>query len=357
MELKQTHLTAIEIPERFGPYKTVRVLGRGAFGAVVKAIDQRCDAYVAAKIVDRNQLIELDVFKHFEHETRILSSINHPNIVRIREIIYLEKYIIIIMDMCKCGDLFDHLSRNYKVSVADAYHILIQLVSALAYLHKRGIAHRDIKPENVVFDMNLSAKLIDFGVCCQTHSLASSFVGTDFFIAPEIISQPKYDPKKADIYSLGVTAFLMVTGFIPFRTTREYNAFVKTGKLPGIEEIESEPLKNIILNMMSFNPERRPSASELLDTLQEQLLIYQKEKGNQQPQQQKPRNIPLGNHFSMLTVSKREKELIGLSRGRKSGLNGSISWVRKRSAQSIPLLPNRIGPSFLINSNPTKTFN
>ena len=355
MDLQQTHFTSIEIPERFGPYKTIRVLGRGAFGAVVKAIDQRCDAYVAAKIVDRQQLIEHDAFKHFEHETRILSSIDHPNIVHIREIVYLERFIIIIMDMCKCGDLFDHLSRNCKVSIRDAYHILIQLVSALSYLHKRGIAHRDIKPENVVFDMNLTAKLIDFGVCCQTHSLASSFVGTDFFIAPEIIAQPQYDPKKADIYSLGVTAFLMVTGFIPFRTSREYNLFAKTGKIPGLDSIESDPLKGIILNMMSYNPEKRPSAPELLDALQEQLLLLEKEQGK--AVQQAPKHIPLGNHFSMLTVSKREKGLSGLARAKRAGLNGSISWVRKRSAQSIPLLPNRIGPSFLISPSPSKSFN
>ena len=345
MEISLSQINSMEIPERFGAYKTIRVLGQGAFGAVVKALDQRNDTYVAAKIVDREQLIDTTSFKHFEHETRILSSINHPNIVHIKEILYFDDKIVIVMDICKCGDLFDHLTRNGRVSVKDSYKILSQLVSALAYLHQKGISHRDLKPENIVLDFNLTPKIIDFGVCCQTNSLTSSFVGTDFFIPPEILHQKKYDPKKADIYSLGVTAFLMTTGFLPFRTHKEYALFAKNGRLIGSDCIPSESLKNIILKMMSFDPDNRPTATELYALIQKEMEAEEKTQNITLPAINQ--HLSLSNHHSLLTVSKRTPLALGRDRSKQSALNGSMSWIRKRSAQSIPIMPHRISPSII----------
>jgi serine/threonine protein kinase len=140
-------------------------------------------------------------------------------------------------------------------------------VSALAYLHGRGIAHRDIKPENILLDSDLSPKIADLGLAhtFHTQNLMSTPCGTLFYVAPEIISGGEYDGREVDVWSLGVVLYVMLVAALPwpFDNRKEFQERVFQGEftVPGYVDPEAEDL---IRSMLSLDPESRPSMTEIL---------------------------------------------------------------------------------------------
>lgn len=256
----------IEIPQHFGKYAYVKKIGSGAFSTVILVENPKTNELFACKVVSRELLIKEKIFDRFEQELRMLETLDHPNIVRIHDIIYQEKLIIVVMEYCSRGELFSYLLQNGVLADYQIKHMLVQLVDALCYLHGRNIAHRDIKPENILLDSDLNVKLADFGLCHATSEkqMLSTPCGSPFYAPPEIISNIPYDGKKGDMWSLGVVIFAMATGSLPWTETNQALLLQQIMNANFVVPITVSPtIRHLIQNLMNPNPSLRPSAEEV----------------------------------------------------------------------------------------------
>ena len=208
---------AITFPSIFGSYKYLSTIGTGATGVVVRTIHLKTREISATKIVSRADLMKRDLFSSFEQELRVQQSLNHPNIVKILDVVYGDENIYVVMEFCGNGDLFEWAQKGIYSNTTLLRKTFYQLISAVYYMHKRNIAHLDLKPENVLLDGNFNVKLTDFG-CCETPipKNTKEFYGTLYYTAPEILDGSVQSFDRSDLFSLGVILYALVTGALPW---------------------------------------------------------------------------------------------------------------------------------------------
>lgn len=203
---------------KVGRYKLLGKLGEGSMATVFNAYDDELEREVAIKMLKYHLAFNPDFIKRFEQEAKVIASLNHPNIVNVYEVLAQYSTRFIVMEKLPGENLSIIQKNKGPFSLIETRKILLQLASALQYAHslgKEGIVHRDIKPSNIVLDENGSIKLTDFGVAGPPRDKDVNIEGTPSYLAPEIINGEAVD-NRADIYSLGVTAFRMLTGRLPF---------------------------------------------------------------------------------------------------------------------------------------------
>jgi len=193
-------------------------LGEGGFGAVRQGRDTRTDTQVAVKSIRKNEKMEL---KQLKEEIEIMRLLDHPNIIRFMETFEDRLCIYLVMELCVGGELFDRICQAGSLSEAVASHCAWQMLLAVNYLHQNRITHRDMKPENWLLstkaDMkDAPLKLIDFGISkrFEPGQFLRTRAGTPNYVAPEVLAG-RYD-EKADIWSLGVILYVMLSGSHPF---------------------------------------------------------------------------------------------------------------------------------------------
>jgi len=257
----------LHIPKVLMNYKYIQTIGSGAFSVVVLFQSVKTNELFACKVVSRKELIAENGINRFEQETRIQQCINHPNIIKIFEIVYQEELIFVIMEYCSNGELFKYVADHPRISSLIVQQIFMQTTSAVAFLHSRGIVHRDIKPENILLTGDLTAKLADFGFSKEEHFgyLLSTPCGSTYYAAPEILSGKIYDGEKADIWSLGVVLYCLSTGTLPW--TEEHPALV-TKQITSFQfmvpSFLTKEIRDTISQCMNPNPMSRPTADQLL---------------------------------------------------------------------------------------------
>lgn len=258
----------VRIPNKIGKYMVLRTLGKGGFAVVVLAVDDKTKQKVAIKIVDRAQVTRKNTFSYLENELRLSARFEHPNIVKIFDIIYEEDVIMVIMEYLPNGDLTSVLSSGKTFSLDEQVHFCASLLSALQYLHAKGISHRDIKPENILFDADMNPKFIDFGLSKENASTMTTFCGTPFYMAPEIILYDSYDGKKADVWALGVTFHVMCTKSLPYSTKSETQIFRDIQHNKFNLQIEATGIiGDLIRKMLVFDPKQRATSADLYKSL------------------------------------------------------------------------------------------
>ena len=197
----------------FESYSLNHILGHGAFGKVFSATHLQTRIERAIKCVDKQNLT-LEARKRMMEEVEILKDLDHPNIVRVIEVIEDERNLNIVTELCSGGVMFDRIIKMKRFSEKIAAKLMYQIVGAVAHCHKAGIVHRDIKPENVVFmdeSPESDIKVIDFGVSKKFFSdtpLRKRY-GTPYYVAPEVL-KGLYD-EKCDVWSCGVVLFVMLS--------------------------------------------------------------------------------------------------------------------------------------------------
>lgn len=203
---------------KVGRYKLLGKLGEGSMATVFNAYDDKLEREVAIKMLKYHLAFNPDFITRFEQEAKVIASLNHPNIVNVYEVLAQYSTRFIVMEKLP-GENLSFIQKNKgPFSLIETRKILLQLASALQYAHslgEEGIVHRDIKPSNIVLDKNGGIKLTDFGVAGPPRDKDVNIEGTPSYLAPEIINGEAVD-YRADIYSLGVTAFRMLTGRLPF---------------------------------------------------------------------------------------------------------------------------------------------
>ena len=199
-------------------------LGKGSYAVVKGAQSKKHKRKVAIKIISKKKAPEDYLTKFLPREIQVLKRLRHPHCITLLEAIETNTRIYLIMNLAENGDLLEYIRTNGALSDEGARAFFIQLISATEYFHTLGIVHRDLKCENLLLDHNFNIVVSDFGFArtsmvnpeTKKRVLSQTFCGSYAYAPPEILRGIAYDAMLADIWSLGVVLFTMVSASLPF---------------------------------------------------------------------------------------------------------------------------------------------
>ncbi|CAD8097938.1 unnamed protein product [Paramecium primaurelia] len=247
-------------------YKIIQKLGDGVFGSVTKALDERTHEFVAIKSYRDNSIKDESKIK----EIQILKKLNHPNIIKLRDVIKQNKTIAIVLDYSERNLLQYYKSvkeKNRTLCEQQIQSIVYQIASALNYLHSQGYLHRDLKPENIMIQDNGIVKLIDFGQVTYQNEQHTDYVSTRWYRSPEQIKQEQYN-QEVDIWALGciLAELYLLNPLIPGTTEIDQLYQIQNLNLNQHQKlIPPQPL-NLIKSMLEEDPHQRITAIEILQS-------------------------------------------------------------------------------------------
>ena len=226
-----------------GRYEIRELIGVGGMANVYKAYDIAEQRVVAVKIL-RDEYMNNDEFiRRFRNESRAISLLSHPNIVKVYDVIFSDRIQSIVMEYIDGITLKDYIDQEGTLRWKEAVHFTVQILRALQHAHDRGIVHRDIKPQNIMLLSDGTIKITDFGIArfsrSNTKTITDRAIGSVHYISPEQASGAPTDAR-TDIYSLGVMMFEMLTGKLPFEADSPVSVAIK--------QIQSQPLRPRSLN-------------------------------------------------------------------------------------------------------------
>ncbi|CAL1264946.1 unnamed protein product [Larinioides sclopetarius] len=238
----------------------LKLLGKGSFGKVLLAELKGHDMYFAIKCLKKDVVLEDDDVESTMIERRVLAlGTQHPYMCKLYCTFQTKSYLFFVMEYLNGGDLMFHIQQERQFDMKRAMFYAAEIVSALKFLHKRGIVYRDIKLDNILLDMEGHVHLVDFGMC-RTGMLdnkTSTFCGTPDYIAPEIILGQTYN-QSVDWWSLGVLLFEMLAGRSPFIGTDEDELYWSIcHEEPAYPHFLSKDAKNILENLLIKSPVKR----------------------------------------------------------------------------------------------------
>lgn len=252
-----------------GKYKIEELIGRGGMAEVYRATQVNLERNVAIKVMHRFLSDDGDFLARFEREARVMAKIRHPNIVHVHDYDAEDDYYYIVMDYLSGGTLKNQLDKmtidGGVINLAQVAKVILEIGEALAYAHTLGMVHRDIKPANIMFDEKGIAVLTDFGIARMiggsSHTTTGSMIGTPAYMSPEQGLGESGD-ERSDIYSLGVLAFHLLTGRLPFEGDSPLGVVLKhVNEIPPLpSSINSDippALEDVVLKAMDKNPENR----------------------------------------------------------------------------------------------------
>ncbi|KAE9008850.1 hypothetical protein PF011_g10534 [Phytophthora fragariae] len=198
----------------------------------------------------------------------------HPNLVQYTDSLVEQQTLYLVMEHCADGDMYDYLSRRRQrtMSCMNALSVLSQVAAGLAFLHRHGIAHRDISLENIMLHRG-RCKLGDFGLATRARRAGGRHVGKKYYMAPEIVAGDLYDPKAADVWSLGIVLFIMVTGSplvaLASTSVKSFCAFKQAGIATvmeswGMDSFMSNSALQLLSGMLEVDPSKRLTIEQVL---------------------------------------------------------------------------------------------
>jgi serine/threonine-protein kinase len=257
------------IGERLGPYRIVELLGRGGLSEVYRAYHQETAQDVALKILQNAP--DLRTRTRFMREAEALQVLHHPNIIEILSVGEFQDRPYFTMPFVRVLNLQEVMQQRFQVdrgtfSQDEILRITLDVARALRYSHGKGIIHRDVKPGNILLDPSFRPVLCDFGLArlagAETVTRQGTMLGTPKYMAPEQLQGRRCDPR-SDLYSLGLIAYEMATGSIPFDGPEPLGAAVRrlTETIPDLASQAPHldlALTSLIMDLLAKNPTQRP---------------------------------------------------------------------------------------------------
>lgn len=263
-----------------GRYEIQEIIGVGGMAIVYKAYDSIDDRIVAVKILRDEYLTNEEFRRRFKNESKAIAVLSHPNIVKVYDVSLGDRLQYIVMEYIDGITLKEYIEQQKDIRWKEAVHFAQQILRALQHAHDKGIVHRDIKPQNIMLLQDGTIKVTDFGIARfsrienRTLAMGEKAIGSVHYISPEQ-ARGQVTDEKADIYSLGVMLYEMLTGTLPFDSDSPVSI--------AIMQLQSEPrrprelndtipegLEEIIMRAMQKDPEKRyQSAAEMLKDIDE----------------------------------------------------------------------------------------
>jgi len=249
-----------------GKYRLIKTIGKGNFAKVKLAKHVPTGREVAIKIIDKTQLNPSSLQKLFR-EVRIMKLLDHPNIVKLFEVIETEKTLYLVMEYASGGEVFDYLVAHGRMKEKEARAKFRQIVSSVQYCHQKHIVHRDLKAENLLLDADMNIKIADYGFSNEfvPGNKLDTFCGSPPYAAPELFQGKKYDGPEVDVWSLGVILYTLVSGSLPFdgQNLKELRERVLRGKY-RIPFYMSTDCENLLKKFLVLNPLKRASLETIM---------------------------------------------------------------------------------------------
>lgn len=256
-----------EVATAFPDLEVIELIGKGGMGAVYKARQKSLDRFVALKLLPLSLAADPEFADRFQGEAKALATLNHPNIVTVHDFGKQGDFYFLLMEFVD-GPNLRHLIRDQKLSPQEALAIVPPLCDALEFAHQQNIVHRDIKPENLLLDTKGRVKVADFGIArilgqSSPDLESDKAAGTPAYMAPEQKNSPHTVDTRADIYSLGVVIYEMLTGERP---TSDLTP--PSGKNATLDV----RLDEVVLRALNSNPDLRWQSADALNTQLQTIL-------------------------------------------------------------------------------------
>ncbi|OQU90517.1 hypothetical protein SORBI_3002G424500 [Sorghum bicolor] len=212
---------SLKAKRRVGKYELGRTIGEGTFAKVRIAKNLDNGDHVAVKILDKAKVHKNRLAEQIRREICTMKLIQHPNVVRLYEVMGSKTRIYIVLEFVMGGELHDIIATSGRLKEEEARRYFQQLINAVDYCHSRGVYHRDLKLENLLLDVAGNLKISDFGLSAlsdqvKNDGLLHTTCGTPNYVSPEVIDDKGYDGALADLWSCGVILFVLLAGCLPF---------------------------------------------------------------------------------------------------------------------------------------------
>ena len=261
-----------------GRYEIKEIIGVGGMAVVYKAYDNIEDRIVAVKILKEEFVSNEEFTRRFKNESKAIAVLSHPNIVKVFDVSFGDLIQYIVMEYIDGITLKELIEKEGSLRWKDALYFTVQILKGLQHAHDKGIVHRDIKPQNIMVLSDGTIKVTDFGIArfarSEQRTITDKAIGSVHYISPEQARGDATD-EKADIYSVGVMLYEMLTGQLPFEADSAVSVAImqlqREPKMPrDINGSIPEGLEQITMHAMQKNSERRyKSAAEMLCDLEE----------------------------------------------------------------------------------------
>ena len=261
-----------------GRYEIREIIGVGGMAVVYKAYDNIDDRIVAIKILKEEFLANEEFRRRFKNESKAIAVLSHPNIVKVYDVSFGDRLQYIVMEYIEGITLKEYIEQQKVISWKEAVHFTTQILRALQHAHDKGLVHRDVKPQNIILLQNGNIKVTDFGIARfsrgETRTMTESAIGSVHYISPEQ-ARGEITDDKADIYSVGVVLYEMITGKLPFESDSAVSVAIMQLQNEAVHPRDINPqipmgLEQITLRAMQKNTkDRYQSAAEMLLDLDE----------------------------------------------------------------------------------------
>lgn len=251
----------IQIPRKFLRYVTDEVLCRTNHSVIIRAHDDK-GKIVCLKVIEKSKLKEDNILEKFQRDVVILKRLSHPNIVAIYDTFEINDFYVIVMEYCRNGTLQEYMLSNKTIPDNEAIRMIRQIMNALSFLHKQGIAHGDITPENIALDDYLNPMLIDFALCHTPYKCTTNNRSI-FYMPPEVIMSTSYDRMIGDMWSIGVVLYEMVTGRNPFMEHNQMKMVANIMRLQLVYPVSIHPtIKDMLIRLLNRDVGKRAVAED-----------------------------------------------------------------------------------------------
>ncbi len=260
-----------------GRYEIHELIGQGGMAYVYRAYDRIENRWVAIKILREELSDNSDFLRRFRNESKAIAVLSHPNIVKVYDVSFGDRIQYIVMEYVDGITLKQYIEQQGEIKWREALYFTVQILQALQHAHERGIIHRDIKPQNIMLLEDGSIKVMDFGIArftqAETQTMTDKAIGSVHYIAPEQ-ARGGHINDKADIYSVGVMLYEMLTGQLPFVADNAVSVAIMQMQAEPTPPTRINPsipkgLEEITMHAMEKNPAQRfPSAADMLEDIE-----------------------------------------------------------------------------------------